>query len=523
MSNRKLFTRGIVFGYGAITAQILYSFASIPLALGFLSKAEFGMWGLITTIVGYFMLAEMGISNSVMRHLMECKEGKDALKYGRIFTGSALIMGLIALIIAIFGIVASLFVASLFPLPPELLTSFRTVMIAQSLLMGINMGTQMLGIPLYVHHRQDISQVSQIVLFIIYYVVLHLAFKAGWGIYSMLANQAAGILWGVGFNFMSCSRLHFYPKRGTWHLPFREEWASIWRYSRDVFAVQIGGMILSSLPQLMIARLLGLEASATWSVATRPFAILRQIVGRPFDVALPMIYDSYIHGNMKTVTTRWQEVTQVVLAISGATYAVAAANNATFLHLWTSGRIHWEPANHWILACYFYVITMAGLAFGAIGIDKSIGKSRFVGFAQAILTLAIIEPMTRWLGIPGLIIAVTLPFIPGMTLFGVRYLGGITGFPSGPLAWQGIIRPTITAPLAAATAWACSGMQAWLPGYAGLLLSAFTGTMLAVGIMIYLGVSYSVRLQMLSFATKILNKLLPARQRVQVESDTANH
>lgn len=481
------------------------------------------MWGLITTIVGYFMLAEMGISNSVMRHLMECKDGKDPLRYGRIFTGSALIMGLIAIVIVILGTASSQFVASLFPVPPELVTSFRNVMIAQSLLLGINMGSQVLGIPLYVHHRQDISQISQMILFIIYYVVLHMAFKAGWGIYSMLANQAAGMIWGLVFHYVICSRLNFYPKQGTWHLPTHEEWTSIWRYSRDVFAVQIGGMILSSIPQLMIARLLGLEASATWSVATRPFAILRQIVGRPFDVALPMIYDSYIHGNMKIVTTRWQEVTQVVLSISAAAYAVAAANNATFLHLWTSGRIHWEPSNHWMLACYFYVITMAGLAFGAIGIDKSIGKSRFVGFIQAILTLAMIYPMTRWLGISGLIIALTAPYIPGMTLFGVRYLGGITGFPFIPLAWHGIIRPTIAAPLAATAVWGCSKITPWLPGYAGLMLSAFTGTLLAVGVMLYLGVSSNVRLQMLSFAKKIIQKIFPACSIFHVKSGTANH
>jgi len=523
MSKRKLLARGVVFGYGAIASQMLYSFASIPLALTYLPKAEFGMWGLISTLVGYFMLAEMGISNSVMRHLMECKEGKDPAKYGRIFTGSAVIMGLIAIAIAIMGLVFSQFAARLFPIPPELATVFSHVMIGQSVLMAINMATQMIGVPLYVHHRQDISQITQIVLFLIYYVVLHLAFKAGWGIYAMLANQAAGIVWGAVFTFISCSKLNFYPARGTWHLPTKEEWGSIWRYSRDVFAVQIGGMILSSIPQLMIARLLGLEAGATWAVATRPFAILRQIVSRPFDVALPMIYDSYIQNDMKAVTSRWQNVTQVVLAVAGATFAVAAANNGTFLHLWTSGRIHWEPANYWLLAVYFYVATMAGLAFGAIGIDKSIGKSRFIGFAQSILTLAIIFPMTQRFGMPGLILAVALPFIPGMTVFGVRYLAAITGDRPGPLAWHAIIRPTLVAPLAAAAAWACSLMTGWLPSYGGLLLSSATGTFFASVIMIYLGVSPEVRHQILSFGTKILGKFLPARPGRNVPSETLNH
>lgn len=518
--SRKLLARGVIFGYGAIATQMFYSFASIPLALSYLPKAEFGMWGLISTISGYLMLAELGISNSVMRHLMECKEGKDPGKYGRIFAGSTVVMAIIALVIAVMGIVVAQFAAHLFPVSEELKGTFRNVMVMHSILMAINMATQMINVPLYVHHRQDISQIMQIVLFIVYYVVLHLAFAAGFGIYSMLINLAAGMVWGAIFTFFSCRRLGFYPARGTWHLPTREEWGSIWRYSRDVFAVQIGGMILNSIPQLMIVRLLGLEAGANWTVATRPFAILRQIVGRPFDVALPMIYDSYIAGNMKAVTGKWQDVTQVVLAVSGATFAVAAANNAAFLNLWTNGRIHWDNSNHWMLAIYFFAVTMGGLAFGAIGIDKSIGKSRFICFAQSLLTLAIIVPLTRWYGTSGLILAVALPYLPGMTLFGVRYLGYVTRTPSMPVAWHAMIRPMLVAPLAAAAAWLCSGMTPWLPSYAGLILSASTGTFFSLMIMTYLGVSSHVRQQILAFAWKMLGKILPFRHDRKVESNT---
>lgn len=507
MSKRKLLAKGVLFGYGAIGAQMFYSFASIPLALSHLSKAEFGMWSLVTTLVGYLMLTEMGITNAVTRHLLECKEGRDPGKYGRIFTGSVIALGLVALAIAASGILISLFAVRLFPVPEELTTRFIHVMIGQSLLMAINMATQMIGIPLYVHHRQDIGQINQIGLFVVYFVVLHFAFQAGWGIYSMLANQAAGILWGMTFTFISCKRLRFYPRKGTWALPSRDEWRSVWSYSRDVFAVQIGGLILTSIPQLTIARLLGLEAGATWAVATRPFTILRQVVGRPFDVALPVIYDAYIRNDMKAVTTRWAQVTQVVLAVSGVFFAVAAANNTKFLELWTSGRIHWPESNQWFLALYFYAVTMAGMAFGAIGIDKSIGKSRFVSLAQAGVTILLALTLTRVLGVPGLMLALTLPYIPGMIIFGVRYLGSITGFAPGPLAWKALIRPSLGVPFAALAAWACSQMSDWLPSFYGLFLSAASGTLLAMGLMMFIGVTPEVRNQIFSFVWKILGRL----------------
>jgi O-antigen/teichoic acid export membrane protein len=493
MNNNKKIAKSVVLGYFAIAAQILYSFGSIPLALHYLPKAQFGMFGLISMITGYLMLAEMGITNSVMRHLMECKEGKDTNKYGRIFVGSALIMGLIAIVILILGIITSQYANYFFEIPNDLSKSFRQIIILQSTLLAVNMATQILGVPLYVHHRQDISQIMQTVLFLIYYVALNLAFRSGLGIYSLLINQAIGIFWIMFFSHFNCRRLGFYPKKGTRKLPNRDEWKSIWSYSRDVFTIQASGLVLSTIPQLMIARLMGLEANANWTIATRPFAILRQIVGRPFDVTLPIIYDSYIEGNMKNVTSQWLQITQVVLAIAGSAFAVAAANNAVFLDLWTHGKMHWDPLNHWMLAFYFYVTTAAGLASCSVSIDKSIGRSRFVGIVQSIITLIFIIPMTKWLGFTGLILVVTLPFIPGMTYIGLRYLGKITNQPYLQLSWQGIIRPTIMTPLAGLAAWLCSMMTPLLPGYAGLILSATTGTLFATSIMFYFGLSAATR------------------------------
>jgi len=89
--------RGVAIGYGAIGTQIFYSFASIPLALSNLLTTEFGLWGITFTIVGYLMLVELGMTNAITRHLMECKEGHDPHKYGRLFIGSTIAMGIIAL------------------------------------------------------------------------------------------------------------------------------------------------------------------------------------------------------------------------------------------------------------------------------------------------------------------------------------------------------------------------------------------------------------------------------------------
>lgn len=504
MTKKKLLIRGVAFSYGAVASQIIYSFLSIPLALANLTKAEFGLWSLITTITGYLMLAELGVTNAVTRHLMECKDKGDREKYGRFFGGSALALGLISATVLILGLILAQFAWRLFPVPDLLVQKSILLLAGQSIMMSLGMATQVLGAPLYMHHRQDLSQIRQIGQFVILFLVLRWGFQGGWGIYAMLANQAAGFVWNLVFTVCACTRLRFYPSLSHIALPLKHEWASIWKYAKDVFVVQIGSLVLSSLPQLMIVRLLGLEAGATWSVCTRPFAILRQVVGRPFDIGLPMLYDNYIAGNMKAVTERWSQLSQGILAVSGVVFSVAAANNAVFVGLWTGGRIHWESSNHWMLALHFFVITAAGMASGSLGINKIIGKVRFIGLVQVLATVGIAILAARWYGSTGLILAITIPYLPGLIFTGVGYLGRITGCPVAPLLWQGIMRPALATPLCCLAAWLCSFSAAWLPGFFGLFLSASLGTLAAMVAMVALGISPKVRIEAFVLARRML-------------------
>lgn len=248
MSHRKLLTRGVFFSYAALVAQISYSFLSVPLALSHLTTAQFGMWGLVSTIGSFLAMAELGMTESFMRYLFECKDGKDPERYGRLFTASCLALGLVAMVILAGGVIVAFFSAPAFSVPVEMRDDFKWVMLGASGMAAIVMGSKMLGVPLILHHRQDLAQIAQIGLFVIRLAVIFLAFRAGWGIYSLLAVEVAGVFWILPFNAWMCHRNGYFPKAGTFALPSRAEWAEIRNYSLSAFLIQIGGTVLSGLP-----------------------------------------------------------------------------------------------------------------------------------------------------------------------------------------------------------------------------------------------------------------------------------
>ena len=511
MSRKRLLVRGVALGYGAVVTQIFYSIASIPLTLSYLSSVEFGMWSLITTLVAYLCVIEFGMTNAFQRHLFDCRDEKHDGRYGRLFCASLIALGLVAIFILVLGIALTWLSASFYHIPAALRQSFLWVMIGQVVLASASMATRMLGAPLYIHQRQDLAQLSQIVLYAILYAVLYFGLHAGWGIYAMLANAAAGFVWGVLFNIVACIRLRLYPPKGTWARPHAEELTSVLRYSRDLFIVQVGSQLAKNMPMLLLPRLLGLDAAAIWTVCTRSFTILKQVVSKPFDYSVPILCEIFVKGEQQRMAKRWMQITELVLALSICAFAVGAANNRQFLHLWVGKTMAWPAINDWFMALYFFVSIAASSAFGVVGFHKHFGVTRYVPLLEAGLVAVNALWMTRLWGIPGLLGAATLAQVGASLWFGIRHLALISETPTSKLFKEAFWRPLRILPFAAVLAWACSLLDRFLPGYAGLLVAAAVGTTVTGLLALFFGVSVEVRAEALKMLGRPIARFWPRR------------
>jgi O-antigen/teichoic acid export membrane protein len=507
MSSRKtLLTRGVLLGYGAMVTQIFYSLATIPLALSYLKKEEYGLWGLIGTITGYLVMLEFGMTNAFQRHLFECRDSKEDGRYGRLFTASCATFLLIGLLMLVVGVPCSLLAAPLFAIPRELQVDFRWLMLGSVAVAAFNLSFRMVAAPLYVHQRHDLVQLSQICLYFIMYAVLHLGLWLGWGLYAMLANIAAGGVWNLIFGFTACWRLRLYPPKGTLAFPARGELKSVLRYSRDYFVIQVGNQFASTIPMLLMPRLLGLEAVAIWTVCTRPFTILKQVVSKPFDYSIPMLCEIYVKGEPGRMAKRWTHVTQLVVALAVCVFAVGAANNSTFIRIWVGGHMTWPAANDWLVGLFFLISLVVGAVFGVVGFHKRFGLTRIAPYAEALLVAVNALWMTRLWGLTGLLAAAIVSQILTRFWVGLRYLASISETQVSWLFKEALLRPLLVLPLSALAAWACANLHVLLPGYAGLLLAAGTGTLISGSLVLFLGVSRDVRAELLKMLMKLLGR-----------------
>src|ERR1035437_4127264 len=82
MSRFRLAVHGVASGYVMLAVTAVFGLASVPVALHYLSKEQFGLWALMMTLVGYLNLVDMGMSGSIARLLIDFKDDRDGGHYG---------------------------------------------------------------------------------------------------------------------------------------------------------------------------------------------------------------------------------------------------------------------------------------------------------------------------------------------------------------------------------------------------------------------------------------------------------
>lgn len=109
MKSRKI---GVILGYLAMVIQNLSSFILTPLLIAAFGDGNFGVYKLVLTISSYFALADLGLSNSIVRYVSEYKAKKDKISESKFISLIVLINILVGTVLIFIGF----FVSSKLPL-----------------------------------------------------------------------------------------------------------------------------------------------------------------------------------------------------------------------------------------------------------------------------------------------------------------------------------------------------------------------------------------------------------------------
>src|SRR6266404_2043925 len=382
MSRFRRIVHGAASGYGVLIAASIYSLASVPLALHYLSKERCGLWTVMSIIGNYLSQIDLGMSGAVSRMLVDQKDHPESGNYGSLIKTGWLVSLVQGTIILAFGYLLAPTICKLEAIPAHLQSDFIALVRWQSLILALGFAIRIFNQILQAHQRVDLVNYCQMAMLGLGFIWLTLFFHVGQGVFSMVWVNLIGISCTAVFLSWSCYRLKLFPRAGNWGHPSWPYFKELFTYGKDLFLVALGSQLILSSQVLIITRRLGLEVAFAWAIGTRAFNLICQCIWRIADVSWPGFTEMLVRGEAPRLRERYKAL--VVLTASFAAFAAVsyAMCNSLFVTVLTHGKLQWPAMNDLLLGVWMIVVALLHCHNGFVLLTKKVGFMRYVYFVE---------------------------------------------------------------------------------------------------------------------------------------------
>jgi O-antigen/teichoic acid export membrane protein len=385
MSRSKRFITGTLAGYGNIAANIVFTIISVPLALLYLEKEQFGLWALASQLNGYLVLLELGMGIAINRHIADHKDDVDGGTYGVHLLTSGLVFLCQGIIITVAGFGISWIAPTIFSIPPHLAPDFKVLVMSLAAISGVSLALRSFGSPLWAFHRTDLINYCFSLTSLSFLGFLWLGFSQGLGVISFPLAQIPAVIGAPIFYFWICHRSSYYPKQGKWGRPCFKVFREIFRYGRDIFMIQIGQQLVNASHIMIISRFVGLGAAATYAIATKTYTMCMMLLANPLSSAAPALTELHVRNEKERFVRRYSELINISLATSALLAFGIAAGNRSFVDVWTDGRIEWPWQADLLLAVLLIIQNLNRSFLSIFSITKNLKPVRYSYLLEAVI------------------------------------------------------------------------------------------------------------------------------------------
>jgi len=403
MSRLRRAIHGVASGYVQLAATVLYALASVPLALHYLTTERFGLWALLTTLIGYLGLLDLGMSASIGRHLFDFKDARVGGKYGSMIKTGCTVLAAQGLIVTVVGLLCAPLFSALMAIPGELRATFIILVRLQCVIVAFGFATRIFNYLLLSQQRMDLANYASVLMLLTSFAGLWAAFHLGADVYSVIWAGLLGSMVNVAFQWFWCVRLKVFPEPHEWGHVSWELFKEVFNYGRDVFLVSVGTQLIMASQTMIITRRLGLESAAAWSVGTRTFNLISQAVWRVTNSAGPALVEMMVRGEITRLRERYRELSVVVGSLAAYSAISFALCNSTFVHIWTSGKIHWPLLNDVLLGIWLILLTQLNCHNSFVLLTKRINAMRYIYFIEGLVFVVAAILVAGWGGIPAIV------------------------------------------------------------------------------------------------------------------------
>lgn len=430
-ASRHRLTRNVLVNYITMAVMLLLGFSTTPLLIRFLGKESYGVWSILSNVVVYLGLLDLGLSTTVSRRVAEYA-GRNEAERLRIALGTAtlsfLAQGALVLLLTLFLIPG---LDRLFAIPPEMLAPARWCLAILGLSVFARFCLNIYTIILVGAGRADLGSALSGVINVCFALCNVLLAAMGCGIIALGLNL---LLLNIVLGLIARALAHrhlpgFHVMIGSASLAVAREMLPAGLRS---ITISLSGHLAYGSDVLIIGFLMPLSSVTYYTIAVKLVGFVRELACRPGTVFLPTFSLLYARGEQDRLFRLYTQSVTLSVALC-LPFALAFGFMGDRIVFAWMGAGHELSAT--VLAWLGFWLTLALPGYVSLqiftGTEKTLHVARLYP-VSACLNVGLSVFLTRQIGLQGPAISSTctalvidfllLPYLACRT-FGFSYRG----------------------------------------------------------------------------------------------------
>jgi O-antigen/teichoic acid export membrane protein len=403
-----------------------------PFILHRVGPANYGLWILITSIMGYGAFLDLGIASALTRYVAVYRRQGDADGMQGAVAGALVVFLVAGLVVLVASIALAPSLPGFFEIGKEQESSAKWLVLFAGLAVAVNLPTAATLAVLRGLQRFDLVNIIGMGATILSAGVILLILHFGGGVVAITAAQAPLELL-MQIPMVLAIRRNTPGLRIGLHGANRDFIRAVASFGIAQSVIRVSVEARTRGPEIVIGAVLPVARVTSYSVARR-FSDLPSMLSEQFIAILtPLAAELHAGGEslrLRSVQTSSTRVATAVFLFAGCPTAILAR---PFLSAWV-GPAYGDDST------LVYILLGTGLcatiAWPSLAILTAMGRNRanaLFTFASATLSIALAVPLTESFGLTGAAFAVLLATATGSLLLGLPYAMRITGMDSGLL------------------------------------------------------------------------------------------
>lgn len=283
------FARNVVINWTALIAEVAVAFVLTPFIVRSLGLAQYGVWSLLNSLIGYIGLVDLGVRGSVGRFLNAYLARKEHQRVNEVISTSLAFLAAASLVALVAAMLIAFTFGLLFPkTPPDLLDEIRLALPLLALGLWISFWGAIYRTILTAFDRFDLMTGVGLGGLILRAGTTVFVLVKGWGLVGLVGSTVGSAL---VVNLI-------YARMARWYLPdarfrFRdvssERLKEMWTFGLVAFTGRTAGTMAAQAAPVIAMTFVGATGVAIYAIATQLIQVGQKVVDQLGNVLSPSV------------------------------------------------------------------------------------------------------------------------------------------------------------------------------------------------------------------------------------------